>query len=187
MTASDVLRRIVARLNAASIPFMLTGSFANAVHGAPRATQDVDLVIEADEARLRAFVGSLPSGEYYVDEDAAMEALRHEGLFKVIDLETGWEIDLIMRKSRPFSADEFERRQVLDLDGVALAVATAEDMIIAKLEWARASGSVRQLEDAASILRLRGGRLDTARIDRWVAALGLAAEWQSAQRLAAGS
>jgi len=184
VTSTDVLRRIVARLDAAAIPFMLTGSFANAVHGAPRATQDIDFVIDADEARVRAFVRSLPPTQYYVDEDAAIEALGHESSFNVVDRETGWKIDLIIRKSRPFSVEEFERRQLVDLDGVALAVATPEDTIIAKLEWARASGSARQLEDVASVLRLRGDQLDEQRIRRWVTAFGLTDQWAVARRLA---
>lgn len=41
---------------------MLTGSLASAVYGRPRATQDVDFVIEPDAARLRIFVESLPAG-----------------------------------------------------------------------------------------------------------------------------
>ncbi|HEX4681774.1 MAG TPA: hypothetical protein VH277_03635 [Gemmatimonadaceae bacterium] len=176
---------LATRLNAASIPFVLTGSFANAVHGAPRATQDIDFVIDADEARLRVFVRSLPSGEYDVDEDAAIDALRHEGVFNVIDQDTGWKIDLIMRKSRAFSIEEFERRQPVDLDGVPLAVATPEGTIIAKLEWARKSGSARQLEDVASVLKLRADRLDEERILRWVTAFGLPEQWAAVQRLGA--
>lgn len=164
---------------------MLTGSFANAVHGAPRATQDIDLVIQANEPVLRAFVRSLPRDEYYADEDAAIEALRTESLFNVVDRATGWKIDLIIRKERAFSVEEFARRQPIRLDDVPLAVVTAEDIIIAKLEWARAGGSERQLEDVASILKMRAGRLDLDRILRWVAALGLDAEWKEVRRLIA--
>jgi len=184
LTAADVLPRIIARLNWAEIPHMLVGSFSAAAHGAPRATQDIDLVIDSDEARLRVFLRSLPFAEYYVDEDAAIEALRDRTQFNVIDLATGWKIDLIIRKARPFSVEEFERRQPVELEGVRLAVASAEDTIIAKLEWAHAGGSTRQLEDVASILLVRHGELDLNRIDRWVASLDVAREWAAARRLA---
>ena len=184
MITTDVLRRMVARLDAASISFMLTGSFANAVYGAPRATQDIDLVIDCDEARLQTFVQALPREEYYVDEDAALEALRTEGLFNVVDLSTGWKIDLIVRKNRQFSVEEFSRRRRVEIDGVSLAVATAEDTIVAKLEWARLGGSARQLEDVASVLRLRRADLDISRIERWVERLQLSAQWRAAQQLA---
>ena len=163
---------------------MLTGSFASAFHGSPRATQDIDLVVDADEPRLRTLIRSLRPGEYYVDEDAAVEALRTETQFNIVDLATGWKIDVIIRKSRAFSVAEFARRRPVEFDGVRLAVATAEDMIVAKLEWAQLGASKRQLEDVASILRIRGAEIDTAYVERWVAGLGLAAEWAEARALA---
>jgi predicted nucleotidyltransferase len=187
MSTTDVLRRIVERLDAARIPFMLTGSFVNAVYGSPRATQGIDLVIDPDENRLREFVRALSPAEYYADEEAAMEALRLESMFNVVDLATGWKVDLIIRKARAFSIDEFARRRRIELDGVSLAVATAEDTIIAKLEWAQRGGSVRQLEDVASIVRLRGAELDVGRIEHWVTVLGLDEEWRAARTLATRS
>ncbi len=39
-TVDDVIRRIINFLDAASIPYMLTGSFASSLHGMPRAPQD---------------------------------------------------------------------------------------------------------------------------------------------------
>ena len=43
-------------------------------------------------------------------------------------------------------------------------VVTAEDLLLAKLEWARDGGSPRQLEDAAAILRVRREELDLSLI-----------------------
>lgn len=64
MSAPEVLRRITTALNQAGITYMLTGSFASAHYGAPRSTQDIDLVIEASAAQLRTFIHNLPSDEY---------------------------------------------------------------------------------------------------------------------------
>ena len=102
MSAPEVFQRITA-LDRAGIAYMLSGSFASAYYGAPRSTQDIDLVIEATPARLRALVQGLPSDEYYADLDAALEAYKRQSIFNVIDLATGWKIDLIIRKSRAFS------------------------------------------------------------------------------------
>ena len=181
MSTSDVFRRIVAKLDRAGVRYMLTGSFAGAYHGSPRATQDIDLVIDADEAQVRAFVQSLPSAEHYADESAALEAFRDKTQFSVIDLATGWKIDLIVRKSRPFSVEEFGRRRAVDFDGTTLSVATPEDLIIAKLEWAHHGESTRQVEDVAAILKLRVADLDAAYLRRWVAELGLGPEWITAR------
>ncbi len=102
MTSSEVFRRITTALEQAGVAYMLSGSFASAYHGAPRSTQDIDIVIAANPEQLRTFVQSLPSGEYYADLDAALEAHTRQSLFNVIDLATGWKIDLIIRKSRAF-------------------------------------------------------------------------------------
>jgi hypothetical protein len=48
------LLRLVAMLDAAGMPHMLTGSFASAFHGTPRATQDIDFVIDATRVALDA-------------------------------------------------------------------------------------------------------------------------------------
>lgn len=180
MTAGDLFRRIVAALDAAGIAHMLTGSFASSYHGSPRATQDIDLVIEADAERLRAFARSLPPAEYYVDEDAAVESLSDESQFNVVDLATGWKIDLIIRKSRPFSVEEFGRRQHTTFDGATIAIATLEDLIIAKLEWASLGASSRQLEDVAALIRVRGDAIDREYVGRWVGLLGLERLWVAA-------
>jgi len=184
MSASEVLRRISAALDRAGIAYMLTGSFASAHHGAPRSTLDIDVVIAANPEQLRTFVESLPSGEYYADLDAALEAHKRESLFNVIDLATGWKIDLIIRKSRAFSQAEFGRRQLVTLQGLPLFVASAEDVVIAKLEWSKLAQSQRQIEDVATIVRLRWESLDRPYLERWISDLNLDLEWSNAKSIA---
>lgn len=41
--AAAFLARVVGALYQAGVPHMLAGSFASSMHGAPRATRDVDL------------------------------------------------------------------------------------------------------------------------------------------------
>lgn len=182
MSAPALLQVIVARLDDAGIPFMLTGSVAAAAYGAGRATLDLDLVIEATAAQLRSLVESLAGQDLYVSSEAALDALERESMFNVVDVRTGWKADLIIRKSRPFSEAEFARRKPLEFEGTLLWVATLEDMVLAKLEWAKLGGSARQLEDVASLLRVAAGDLDRAYLDRWLDELGLRPQWQAAQR-----
>jgi len=183
MSALEVLRRITAALDRAGIAYMLTGSFASAHHGAPRSTLDIDIVIAASPAQLRTFVQSLPSGEYYSDLDAALEAHKRQSLFNVIDLPTGWKIDLIIRKSRAFSREEFDRRQLVNVQGLPIFVASAEDVVIAKLEWSKLAQSQRQIEDVAAILRLRWEALDRTYLEKWISELDLRKEWSHAKRI----
>src|SRR5207302_7143879 len=103
MSFLEVLQRVTAALDHAGIAYMLTGSFASVFYGSPRSTQDIDIVIGVTPLQLRTFVERLPRSEYYVDEDTALEALKRESLFNIIDLKTSWKIDMIIRKSRAFS------------------------------------------------------------------------------------
>lgn len=182
MSVPDVFRRITAALDHVGISYMLSGSFASAHYGAPRSTQDIDLIIEATPEQLRALLQNMPSGQYYVDPDAALYAQSHESMFNVIDQATGWKIDFIIRKSRPFSREEFGRRQKVTLHGVSVVITTVEDTIISKLEWAKLGHSKRQIEDVAAILRVRWSSLDRTYLQRWIAELDLQAEWGSAKR-----
>lgn len=184
MTSGDVFRRVVGALEEAGVPYMLTGAFASAYHGAPRATQDIDLVVAPTADQLRALVGLLPAAEYYVDEEAALEAQRQQGQFNIIDLATGWKVDLIIRKARPFSREEFARREVVDFEGMRLTIATVEDVPLAKLEWAKLGQSQRQIEDVARILKIRASELDRPYLARWMRELDLEEQWRGACRVA---
>jgi hypothetical protein len=175
---------MTAALDHAGIAYMLTGSFASAHHGAPRSTLDIDMVIAADPEQLRTFIQSLPGGEYYADLGAAIEAHKRESLFNVIHLASGWKIDLIIRKSRVFSLEEFGRRQMVNVQGLPLFVASVEDIVIAKLEWSNLAQSQRQIEDVAAILRLRWESMDRAYLEKWVAELDLAEKWAEAKTIA---
>ena len=159
---------------------MVTGSLASAYHGAGRATMDLDLVIDPAPAQLDAFVARIAASGAYVSLDAAREALADRSMFNVVDVDSGWKADFIVRKSRPFSEEEFRRRVSADFLGVPLEMATLEDVIISKLEWAKLGGSGRQLEDVRALLRLRGDEIDGAYVRRWVAALDLRDQWAAA-------
>ena len=177
--AGAFLARLSAKLTSAGVPHMVVGSFASSFHGVPRSSQDLDLVIDPEPASLRRFLADLPPAEYYADADAAVDALDRRGQFNVIDMATAWKADLIVRKARPFSVEEMRRRAEGDLLGARVFVASPEDTLLSKLEWAKISGgSELQLRDAAGILELRGQDLDVAYIEHWVADLGLEELWR---------
>ena len=88
-----------------------------------------------------------------------------------------------IRKDRPFSEQEFERRRLLALLGVEVFMASAEDTIIAKLEWSKLSGgSERQRRDIAGMLATVGDDLDRGYIERWLNELDLTVEWLIAKQ-----
>jgi hypothetical protein len=177
---ASALRAIIERLEQQGIGYMVVGSVAALAHGRSRTTQDFDLVIDADAQRMRALLASLPSERFYASEEAAMEALRRESIFNVVDLETGWKIDLVPRKRRAFSLTEFSRRTQLVVLGMQVFVASLEDTVLAKLEWSKlGGGSVRQLEDVRELVAVAGEGLDVEYVERWARELGVEAEWNA--------
>jgi hypothetical protein len=160
-------------LDEVGIPHMVVGSFASTFHGPPRSTRDIDIVVELTEDSLRALLNAVDRARYYVADTAARVALNTAGQFNLVDLRSGWKIDFIVRKDRPFSREEFARREAVTMDGVAVFVATAEDTVLSKLEWAARGGSERQVADAASVLAVAGPSIDDGYLDRWASELGV--------------
>jgi hypothetical protein len=161
---------------------MVTGSVATSFHGRPRSTHDADIVIDPDPAKLDALVTDLAADGFYVDPEGARRALDERRQFNAIEMQSACKIDLIVKKARPFSREEFDRRQRVDLAFARdVAVVTPEDSVLSKLEWATLSGdSERQLRDIAGVIEMNPG-IDRAYIARWAAALGVADLWKRVQ------
>jgi hypothetical protein len=177
---------VLAALDRSEIPHMVAGSHASSYHGKPQSTNDIDLVIAPRTRRsLVEFAEGLPADRFYASAFAAEEAFRTRGLFNVIDMQTGVKVDLVLRKNRPFSESKFTRRRPARIFGVPVFVATPEDTILAKLEWAKLGESERQLRDVAGILSVDAAPLDRTYIERWAPELGVSELWERVQREAA--
>lgn len=187
MKGDEILGLVVRLLDEIGIPYMLTGSLAGSFHGAPRATQDIDLVVDAELSDLLGLADRLRGVGMYVSDDAVREALDSRGLFNAIDSSSGWKIDFIVRRDRPFSREEFSSRQTVRFLDLDLSIARAEDMILAKLEWSKLGDSELQLRDVAEILSIQSTRLDFDHIERWVAELEIGEQWLRAKVLAESS
>jgi hypothetical protein len=174
----QALAGVITLLERLEIPFMLTGSMAASYHGKPRSTHDAGVVIDPDQAQMDSLVDALEAGGYYVDRDRATRALHTRTHFNVIEQQHASKIDLIVRRERPFSEEEFRRRIVVDMPFArGISIVTPEDAILSKLEWARAAGdSERQLADAAGVLALNRN-LDRAYVERWARDLGIFDLW----------
>ena len=173
------LPRLLEQLDAASLPYMLAGSMASSIHGEPRSTTDVDLVIAPEIAALSRLLSALDPESFYVDPDTAREAVRRRRQFNLIELETAWKVDLIVRKDDDYSLQAFERARELRLGDHIVRVERAEDTILSKLRWSRrAGGSERQERDVAGILAVRGEYLDWEYLHRWAAHFDLVEDLQ---------
>jgi len=182
--AEEFLAQVVAALERADIPYMVTGSFASSAHGEVRGTRDLDIVIAPTAQQLRELVAEFPNDRYYAEEFDALDALRHNSQFNVIDFRSSWKVDFIIRKHRSFSRVEFERRRPHTINDVRVYVATPEDILVAKLEWAKLGESDRQIEDCAGIISTQGPDLDRDYVEHWVRELELQKQWELALKRA---
>lgn len=175
----ETLLVLLRHLDDLGIPYMVSGSLASSYHGRPRSTHDADVIVDPNAEQLTALVQRLLDAGIYVDSRRAHDSLLLRSQFNAIDPHSGFKLDLIVRKSRPFSQEEFARRQRVELSpGVEAVLSSAEDTILAKLEWSRKAGrSERQIEDAAGVLAVNPG-LDRAYVERWARELGVLDLWQ---------
>jgi hypothetical protein len=180
LSVQTVFEKIRAALEEADIPYFVTGSFASSAHGIPRATNDIDIVIAPTRKQLEQLLSRFPESEYALSPEDAFDALKHRASFNVIDYATFWKVDFILRQYTPFDASRFARKQVVEIAGVRLDTATAEDILITKLWWAKLGESERQINDAAGIVQVQGDMLDREYVERWVAVLELEDQWRAA-------
>ena len=70
------------------------------------------------------------------------------------------------------------------MDGIPLFIVSAEDAVIAKLEWSTGSHSQRQIEDVIAVVRARRNFLDFAYIEKWTRQLGIETDWTNLRAIA---
>ena len=168
----EALQLVLSHFDECGIQYMIAGSFASNVHGVPRTTQDADVIIEADLDELLGFINMLGS-DFYADSDVAKEAFAGNRMMNIIHMPTGFKIDLVLRKERPFSKEEFQRREKIEFLGQPRWFASAEDIILAKLEWSKMGQSERQFGDAVSVAKVQRDTLDSAYLRKWAQELGV--------------
>ena len=185
MSLKAFFQTVVGILDRADVPYMLTGSLAAAYYAVPRATQDLDVVIEAERSGIERVVHGLRIAGLYVEQEAALEAQKVQGQFNAIDPSSGWKVDLIVRKDREYSQVEFGRRRQVRLLDVEVGIASLEDVLISKLEWSEIVGSALQRADVLQLLQRRWGEIDHSYVETWVGTLGLEDAWDRVCREAA--
>lgn len=153
------------------------GSIASSAHGVARASIDGDVVAELGAGHVAPFVTALRD-TYYVPEERIRDAVARRASFNLIHLETMLKVDLFVSRDRPFDRRAFERSRPASPEGaqgVTLPVCSAEDTVLAKLEWFRKGGEVseRQWSDVRGVLQASATGLDLSYLRRGAAELGV--------------
>jgi hypothetical protein len=167
----QVTLKVVIVFEKLNIPYLVGGSLASAVHGVIRATVDTDIVADIHPESVDELTRLL-EGEFYIDPEMILDAIEHQSSFNIIHLETMFKVDVFILKQRSFDLNQMHRRfpQIIsDESPQSVYFTTAEDIILAKLEWFRSGGEVseRQWSDILGVLRVQGNRLDMDYLHQW--------------------
>src|SRR6185436_14849434 len=175
-TTLDVALLVARALEKLGVGYFLGGSLASSMQGEPRATNDIDFVIEMAPQQVRPFVEEL-GPDFDVDADALAENLRRGGSWNIFYLKVLTKIDLFARGTDAFDVSEFARRSRLTVrsDGAELFVKSPEDTVLRKLLWFREGGEVssKQWRDVVEVLRVSAAVMDRRYLQEWAERLGL--------------
>jgi hypothetical protein len=161
------------------IPYMITGSVASVRYGEPRATLDMDVIVDMSPAQASQLARSF-SVDYYADEQSMLEAIQRRGSFNIIHGASGIKVDIFLVPNTPYARQAFQRRRRDNLTATFAAYFTsAEDNILGKLLYFREGGSQKHVRDISGILRTIGQTLDMQYLDRCAADLHIADLWDA--------
>ena len=161
----DVLTLVARRLDAARIPYMVSGSTAINVYAEPRMTRDIDIVVALQIGDVDT-MARLFAGDFYCDRDMIQQAVAGQGTFNVIHTATVIKVDFIVRRDTPYRRVEFERRRPVSVGGETIWVVSPEDLVLSKLAWAKPSHSEVQLRDVRNLICCAPD-LDWPYVERW--------------------
>jgi hypothetical protein len=159
MNLADLLRPLVLIFKKCQIRYAVIGGYAVAAWGEARATRDVDLLCSAGTSK--SLIDAMHEEHLHFEhrvgdyDDPILEVIRIQ-MGPVTDPS---EIDVLVgiRNAPP---GIFDRIRIINVEGLAIPVASPEDLVVLKL----LGGSARDLEDAKSVVQVQGDKLDLSLI-----------------------
>ncbi|MEP7133552.1 MAG: hypothetical protein ABI904_01345 [Chloroflexota bacterium] len=181
---TDFLKLILEALKATRVEYLIGGAIAEWAWGEPRATQDLDIVINLPVKAIGRFSKELEKRNMLVPADIILDTMiedRADIPLNAIHMYSGLKADIyLMRAGDTLRQSAFQRRVLVDYGPPIgkVYVHSPEDLILYKLMYLGLSGQPKHARDIAAILRAKNNQLDFGHIEKWVAHLGLGSVWK---------
>lgn len=179
MSQQELLKKVIHALDQVGIQYMITGSLVSSLQGEPRFTHDIDIVIGIQKSQAMKLVEFFQPPNFYLDEDSILEAINRQGMFNLIDVNTGDKVDFWILTDNPFDQSRFSRKISEEFMGLKMQVSSPEDTILAKLRWTKLSGgSEKHFTDALRVYEVQYGKLDIDYLEHWANKLDIESLWK---------
>lgn len=178
------LKLVLDSLKASHIDYLIGGAIAEWAYGEPRATQDVDIVINLPIESIGKFSKELEKRDMLVPAEIILDTLledRTDIPINAIHMHSGLKADLyLVRSGDELRLSAFQRRQRVDYGPPIgrVYIHSPEDLILYKLLYFSLSQQPKHSRDIAAILKAKENQLDLGYIEEWAARLGLAPLWE---------
>jgi hypothetical protein len=180
---AEFLKLMIGVLESTGIEYMLGGAIAGWAWGEPRATQDLDIVVNIPFEAVARFSDELRARDMLVPPEVILDALienRADIPINAIHMYSGLKADLYpIRAGDELRQEAFQRRVEVDFGPPIgnVFVHSPEDLIIYKLLYFSISQQSKHIRDITAILRARKDQLDLDYIGKWTDHLGLSVLW----------
>jgi hypothetical protein len=161
---------------------MITGAYAVSYYGMPRATHDLDVVIDISHTDVDRIYKELKK-TCEIDKDMVENAAMYRTHFSIIYSKGDLRADLWVLKDKPVENTKFERMRKVSLFGVQTFIISPEDILLTKLDWYNRSKNTKHMDDAVGIIRVQGKKLDAAYIKKMLVKLDIEKYWGQAVEL----
>lgn len=146
------LDKFVAIARQLDLNFHVTGGAISSAYGEPRLTQDIDLVIDPQQAKrsVDSLVDLLRESDFLFTESVVRQSIATGDLFQLLDTDESLKLDIYPRE---LIVGELSRSEMAELfHGVELPIVSRIDAALSKLIWIE-KGSSRSRRDLRSIFR----------------------------------